>query len=152
MRVTMGCLLRVQDLIYVLLSASAILHPDSKVHGANMGPTWGRQDPGGPHVGPMNFAIWAGIILCMRPANERLTILQLDANFTWSCHNMEMLSPLLPLCLMEVSKQTAEQTIKLPVIWDAMKLIWHQCMSMNWCVCENQSMHHSNNSHYFPHI
>ena len=27
---------------------------DSKVHGANMGPTWGRQDPGGPHVGPMN--------------------------------------------------------------------------------------------------
>ena len=34
--------------------------PDSKVHGANMGPTWGRQDPGGPHVGPMNFAIWFG--------------------------------------------------------------------------------------------
>ena len=34
--------------------------PDSKVHGANMGPIWGRQDPGGPHVGPMNFAIWAG--------------------------------------------------------------------------------------------
>ena len=27
-------------------------------HGANMGPIWGRQDPGGPHVGPMNFAIW----------------------------------------------------------------------------------------------
>ena len=25
---------------------------------ANMGPIWGRQDPGGPHVGPMNFAIW----------------------------------------------------------------------------------------------
>ena len=32
--------------------------PDSRVHGANMGPIWGRQDPGGPHVGPMNFAIW----------------------------------------------------------------------------------------------
>ena len=31
---------------------------DSKVHGANMGPMWCRQDPGGPHVGPMNFAIW----------------------------------------------------------------------------------------------
>ena len=31
---------------------------DNKVHGANMGPAWGRQDPGGPHVGPMNFAIW----------------------------------------------------------------------------------------------
>ena len=34
--------------------------PDSKVHGANMGPIWGRQDPGGPHVGPMNFVIWDG--------------------------------------------------------------------------------------------
>ena len=32
-------------------------NPDSKVHGANMGPIWGRQDPGGPHVGPMNFAV-----------------------------------------------------------------------------------------------
>ena len=32
--------------------------PDSNVHGASMGPIWGRQDPGGPHVGAMNFAIW----------------------------------------------------------------------------------------------
>ena len=24
-----------------------------------MGPNWGRQDPGGPHVGPMILAIWA---------------------------------------------------------------------------------------------
>ena len=32
--------------------------PDSKVHGAHMGPTWGQQDPGGPHVGPMKIAIW----------------------------------------------------------------------------------------------
>ena len=31
--------------------------PDSKVHGANIGPIWGRQDPGGPYVGPMNLAI-----------------------------------------------------------------------------------------------
>ena len=37
--------------------------PDSRVHGANMGPIRGQQDPGGPHVGPLNFAIWdiAGI-------------------------------------------------------------------------------------------
>ena len=25
-----------------------------------MGPIWGRRDPDGPHVGPMNFAIWDG--------------------------------------------------------------------------------------------
>ena len=30
----------------------------SKVHGTNMGPIWGRQDPGGPHDGSMNLAIW----------------------------------------------------------------------------------------------
>ena len=34
-------------------------HPDSKIHGANMAPTWGRQDPGGPHVGPMSLVFWA---------------------------------------------------------------------------------------------
>ena len=34
------------------------MKPDSKVHGANMGPTWGRLDPGGPHVGHVKLAIW----------------------------------------------------------------------------------------------
>ena len=41
--------------------------PDSKVHGANMGPIWVRQDPDGPHVGPMNFAI------CLGYASQTLT-------------------------------------------------------------------------------
>ena len=31
--------------------------PDSKAHGANMGPTWVLSAPGGPHAGPMNLAI-----------------------------------------------------------------------------------------------
>ena len=31
--------------------------PDSKVHGANMGPTWILSAPDGPHIGPMNLAI-----------------------------------------------------------------------------------------------
>ena len=31
--------------------------PDSKVRGANMGPTWVLSAPDGPHVGPMNLAI-----------------------------------------------------------------------------------------------
>ena len=33
--------------------------PDSKVHGANMGPTWVLSAPDEPHVDPMNLAIWA---------------------------------------------------------------------------------------------
>ena len=41
----------------VLTSPCLEPHPDSKVHGTNMGPIWGQQDPDGPHVGPMNFAI-----------------------------------------------------------------------------------------------
>ena len=32
-------------------------YPDSKLHGTNMGPIWDQQNPGGPHVGPVNFAI-----------------------------------------------------------------------------------------------
>ena len=31
---------------------------NSKDHGANMGPTWVLSAPDGPHVGPMNLAIW----------------------------------------------------------------------------------------------
>ena len=56
----------VEDLsMYDEIQISWILHecqsqnnPGSKVYGANMGPTWGQQDSGGSHVGPMNLAIW----------------------------------------------------------------------------------------------
>ena len=37
--------------------------PDSNVHGANMGPIWGLQDPVGPHGGRMNLAIWGSVRL-----------------------------------------------------------------------------------------
>ena len=39
------------------------IYPDSKVHGTNMGPNWGQQDPGGSHGGSMNLAIWVPINL-----------------------------------------------------------------------------------------
>ena len=69
-------LLQLQVLVYcnwttqIVTTVSGIQSigiPDSKVHGANMGPIWGRQDPGGPHVGPRIFAIWGnmtGIFNC----------------------------------------------------------------------------------------
>ena len=44
-----------------MTSCLLVTNPDSKVHGANMGPIWGQQDPGGSHVGPMNIAIWEAI-------------------------------------------------------------------------------------------
>ena len=39
--------------------------PDSKVHGANMGPTWVLSALDGPHVGPMNLAIREAISIEM---------------------------------------------------------------------------------------
>ena len=54
--------------------------PDGKVHGSNMGPIWGRLDPGGPHVGPMNFAIWdtvaatGDIWQCLKPGHTSQTV------------------------------------------------------------------------------
>ena len=42
------------------------IYPDSKVQGANMGPTWVLSAPDGPHVGPMNLAIW---VVLSRPIN-----------------------------------------------------------------------------------
>ena len=41
---------------YVILVQMRSL-PDSKVHGANMEPTWGWQVPDGPRVGHVNLAI-----------------------------------------------------------------------------------------------
>ena len=55
-----------------------VIYPDSKANEANMGPIWGRQDPGGPHVGPMNFAIrvWRThySVICSRHSPAQLSI------------------------------------------------------------------------------
>ena len=42
-----------------MLQLPTIYHadPESKVHRANMGPTWVLPAPDGPHVGPINLAI-----------------------------------------------------------------------------------------------
>ena len=44
--------------LYFLATYQQNNPPDSKFRGVNMGPIWGRHDPGGPHVGPMYFVIW----------------------------------------------------------------------------------------------
>ena len=58
--------------------SSRMSYLDSKVHGANMGPIWGRQDPGGPHVGPMNFAIWvySFVKLCVPRRRQNLAVIR----------------------------------------------------------------------------
>ena len=46
-----------QDVTQFCGTASFNRGPDSKVHGANMGPTWVLSAPDGPHIGPMNLVI-----------------------------------------------------------------------------------------------
>ena len=49
------------DMHKVWLCSALSRVPDSKVHEANMGSIWGRQDPGGSHVGAMAFVIWRSL-------------------------------------------------------------------------------------------
>ena len=46
------------NIVHKVLICSGMKVPDSKVHGANMGPTWVLSAPDGPHIDPMNLAIW----------------------------------------------------------------------------------------------
>ena len=82
-------------LAYTVYSGIIILF--SKVHGANMGPTWGRQNPGGPQVGHVNLASWVnnqGVYIhkcseCYDNFNTYRAILVLkfgiqDYNYIWN--------------------------------------------------------------------
>ena len=42
---------------YIHVIKSSVYYPDSKVHGANMGPTCDQSAPDRPHVGRMNLAL-----------------------------------------------------------------------------------------------
>ena len=44
---------------------SRVTLPDSKVHGANVGPIWVLSAPDGPHVGPTNLAIGVYMYGCV---------------------------------------------------------------------------------------
>ena len=55
-------------------SRSVRSNPGSKVHEANMGPIWGRQDSGGPHVAPMNLAILVVLLLRGKLAGMRCAL------------------------------------------------------------------------------
>ena len=64
---------------YLKERVTLVMLPDSKVHGANMGPTWVLLAPGGPHVGPMNLAIWAIYHLKWHWANHWVSVDVLSA-------------------------------------------------------------------------
>ena len=59
------------------------VYPDSKVHEAYVGPTWGRQDPGGPHVGPMNLVIREVTIHVSSNAVDYLRLIWRSSTSIW---------------------------------------------------------------------
>ena len=61
--------------------------PDNRVHWDNMGPIWSGQDPSGPHVGPMNFAIWGSFFVRVGSVNENLRHL---LNQRWPIFNCSL--------------------------------------------------------------
>ena len=68
--------------ILSFLTSSLKAVPDSKVYGAYMGPSWGRQDPDGPHVGPMILAIW-GVMALMQLATYHRQHIKILLGFGW---------------------------------------------------------------------
>ena len=62
------------------------IYPDNKIHGANMGSSLGRQDPGGPHVGPipMDLAIWLALVLKLFRKYIRSCAICIISGHVWS--------------------------------------------------------------------
>ena len=55
--ITIVWIMWINTLARMYIYNHCIPSPQSKVHGANMGPTWVLSAPDGPHVGPRNLAI-----------------------------------------------------------------------------------------------
>ena len=58
-----------------------VMFPDSKVHGANIGPTRVMSAPGKAHVGPMDLAIWV--------TNEMLWLQNIHQSYFQKCRLWE---------------------------------------------------------------
>ena len=70
-------------------------YPDTKVHGANMGPNWVLSVPDGPHVGPMNLAIRVDIVLVWNITNlSSILLLLLKVEYS------EIIRSIIPQLLM----------------------------------------------------
>ena len=97
--------------------------PDSKVHGANVGPTWVLSAPDGPHVGPMDFAI--RVVILVRFSGLYYWCQTTELPFFDKCvfagyHNIETLPEL--LALYEGNREgdslaTGDSHRKRPVMW-----------------------------------
>ena len=102
----------------------AIGIPVSKVHGANMGSMWGLQNPGGPHGGPANFAIWDAFRI-IGFAGNKLPVIR---SFVFFFAN-----------LFVWSNSNAWTKVDWPVICDVITLMWCNELWLHniaWASCQ----------------
>ena len=66
--------------------------PDSKVHEAYIGPTWGRHDLGGPHVGPMNLALRVGSFTLLINTNTESVLKSYMVHYLFKIHSLTIRS------------------------------------------------------------
>ena len=93
-----------------------------------MGLTWGRQDPGGPHVGPMSLALWVHqssilLVLCGGWPGDSFHKGPVMWK-TFSCHNIIMTSRLFVAC--DSSLTYSEATDQGCQFDDSVR--WSQCL------------------------
>ena len=72
--------------LYMLVDGdyAVCVNPDSKVHGANMGPTWVLSAPDEPHVGPMNLAIRDGLMPLSKARKPRRALITKNDNVLYN--------------------------------------------------------------------
>ena len=76
------CWHRVYQIWMTTMMNTTRIVPDSKVHGAYMVPTWGRQDPGGPLLAP--WALLSGVFILWRRNREKKNLMGVgDDDIMW---------------------------------------------------------------------
>ena len=112
--------------------------PDSKAHRANKGPTWGQQDPGGPHVGPMNFVIWSrtnNVVSFVYSAFYKISCRWLSSRLQQHTGDMAVLHWAIDVSLFVCSRQSGVLVVSNGVINridNLTTLALKQCRRMGW--------------------
>ena len=96
------------------------IYPDSKVHGVNMGPTWGRQDPGAPHVG--HEPCYLGMLPCI---SARCCIVELSDSVIFSHH-----------IFIHIAGKYASH-VMIPCVWPGYRCYVNKSLFMNRRITDN---------------
>ena len=110
-----------------LISVWNGMFPENKVHGANMGPIWSRQDSGGPRVGPMNFAIWVVFHFIVHNS---------ISNNQYTAHWLKFYASITKcLCMFEIRRRTLDGANfigRWHCMLDLAVIVWCLNMSYKW--------------------